>query len=105
MMPTFTRRASTVIPELELYAKVFPAEKRHRCLEVVALRDLFLRLIHGVVDLLEVDAGGDIERSLLCHGRNVIARRRESTKPRVGSSKKPIGKRTVTAMSGCERIY
>ena len=29
-------------------------------LEVVALRD-FLRLIHGVVHFLEIDAGGDIE--------------------------------------------
>ena len=37
-------------------------------LEVVALGDLLQRLIDGVVDLLEVGAGGDVERGIAGHG-------------------------------------
>src|SRR5687768_1735480 len=35
--------------------------RRNRALEVIALRDLLLRLIDGVVDFLEVHSGRDIE--------------------------------------------
>ena len=46
-----------------------------RALEVVALRDLLARLVEGVVDLLEVDGGGDVERRGGCHGRRDQGRR------------------------------
>src|SRR3989475_10361869 len=38
-----------------------------RPLEVVALGDLFGRLVDGVIDFLEVGAGGDVERSQAGH--------------------------------------
>ena len=38
-------------------------------LEVVSLGDLLQGLVHGVVDLLEVGAGGDIEGGVAGHGR------------------------------------
>ena len=41
-------------------------------LEVVALGDLLQRLVDRVVDLLEVGAGGDVERRIAGHG--VVAR-------------------------------
>src|SRR5437763_1707267 len=51
------RYGLTVVPEFQLHAKVaFPQQG-----------DLLLRLIDGVVDLLEVDASRDVERRLLCH--------------------------------------
>ena len=37
-------------------------DRGRRPLEVVPLGDLFPRLIDGVVDLLEVDGGGDVKR-------------------------------------------
>src|SRR5690606_1827738 len=40
---------------------------RGGALEVVPLGDLLARLIHRVVDLLEVDGGGDVERGCLGH--------------------------------------
>src|SRR4026208_1693628 len=54
MMPTFTLRASTVIPELELHTEVFPAKKRHRCLEVVARGrgDAYLGALNRRLDFL-----------------------------------------------------
>src|SRR5690606_1768719 len=39
-------------------------------LEVVPLRDLLGGLVHRVVDLLEVDAGGDVEAGVFGHGLN-----------------------------------
>jgi hypothetical protein len=38
-----------------------------RSLEVVPLSDLFASLVDGVVDLLEVHAGGDVERCRIRH--------------------------------------
>src|SRR4051812_29597613 len=55
----------------DLAADAIELDRRGRALEVVALGDLFLRLVDGVVDFLEVDASGDIERSLLGHARNL----------------------------------
>jgi hypothetical protein len=45
-----------------------------RAFEIVPLSDLFLRLIHGVVDLLEVNTCRHVEGSLLCHARNLMRR-------------------------------
>ena len=41
-----------------------------RSLEVVALRELFPRLVDRVVDLLQVDLGRDVERCLPSHAKN-----------------------------------
>src|SRR5690606_33736655 len=40
---------------------------RGRALEVVPLADLLARLVHCVVDLLEVDRGCNVEGGVLCH--------------------------------------
>src|SRR5207248_10708885 len=45
-----------------------------RALEVVPLRDLFGRLVDGVVDFLEVRSSGNIERRKASHGENIRVR-------------------------------
>src|SRR5207253_6575349 len=53
----------------DLSAGAIQLDGSRRSLEIVALRDLLLGLVNGVVDLLEIDAGSHIERSLLRHGQ------------------------------------
>ncbi len=53
-------------------------DRRARALEVVALRDFLSGLVDGVVDLLEIDAGRDVEG---CGGRHQC-RRRATTRER-----------------------
>ena len=47
--------------ELDHVLGALEVDRRLRSLEVVALCDLFLGLVDGVVDFLHVDGGGDIE--------------------------------------------
>ena len=47
--------------ELDQLLGALELDRRIRAFEVVALRNLLLRLVDRVVDLLEVDTGGDVE--------------------------------------------
>ena len=60
---------SVFVVRLELQGPRVPVEfdRAVGALEVVAGGDLLPRLVHGVVDLLEVDAGGNVERAFLGH--------------------------------------
>ena len=47
-------------------------DRRARVLEVVALHELLGRLLVGVVDLLQVDLGDDVEAVVLGHGSSCV---------------------------------
>src|SRR5947207_778678 len=62
----------SVVAELEGDAEVVLAELAHGVLQVVFRRRALPRLIEGVVDFLEVNRGGDIERRSRCHADIVV---------------------------------